>query len=95
MTVLLAALFATSQPALAATAPKPEMFDTVCSACHTVGGGVKVGPDLAGVAGRKSPADLDRWLKDPQAYKPGTIMPKLDMTDAQRAAFVKWLSTLK
>jgi cytochrome c2 len=79
-----------------ATGPaRPAMFDTVCAACHTVGQGQRVGPDLAGVGTRKSSADLDRWLKDPQGYKPGTIMPKIEMTDAQRAEFVAWLASLK
>jgi nitric oxide reductase subunit C len=65
-------------------------------ACHAVGGaGGQVGPALDGVGSRRPVADLDRWLRDPQAYKPGTIMPKVDMTDAQRAELVKWLSSLK
>lgn len=79
----------------AAPPPKPAMFDTICVACHTVGEGLKVGPDLAGVGTRRPADELDKWLKDPQAFKPGTIMPKIEMTDAQRAEFVKWLSSLK
>jgi mono/diheme cytochrome c family protein len=31
-----------------------KVFNTVCSACHTVGQGVRVGPDLAGVTKRRS-----------------------------------------
>ena len=84
-----------SMVAAAATA-RPAMFDTVCVACHAVGGaGGQVGPALDGVGSRRPAADIDRWLKDPPAYKPGTIMPKIDMTDAQRAELVKWLSSLK
>jgi nitric oxide reductase subunit C len=73
----------------------PAMFGTVCIACHSVGGqGGAVGPALDGVALRKTPEELDRWLADPAAFKPGTAMPKLPMDDATRAALVAWLSTL-
>ncbi len=80
----------------AGSVARPALFDTVCVACHAVGGsGGQVGPALDGVGTRRTATDLDKWLKDPQAYKPGTIMPKIEMTDAQRAEFVKWLASLK
>jgi len=48
-----------------AVAPNPssaqtpaEMFNNVCAACHSVGEGVKVGPDLEGVTERRS----EEWL---------------------------------
>jgi nitric oxide reductase subunit C len=89
-------LFLVTLTAQAGSTARPAMFDTVCVACHAVGGsGGQVGPALDGVGTRRTTADLDKWLKDPQAYKPGTIMPKVDMTDAQRAEMVKWLSSLK
>ena len=76
-------------------APPPLMFGTVCVACHSVGGkGGVVGPALDGVAHRKTPQELDRWLADPAAVKPGTAMPKLPIDDSTRAALVAWLSTL-
>jgi len=76
-------------------APPPPMFGTVCVACHSVGGkGGVVGPALDGVAHRKTPQELDRWLADPAAVKPGTAMPKLPIDDPTRAALVAWLSTL-
>ncbi len=77
-------------------APPPAIFGTVCVACHAVGGkGGAVGPALDGVAHRKTPQELDRWLADPAAVKPGTAMPKLPIDDPTRAALVAWLSTLK
>ena len=83
-------------PAQAGSTPRPALFDQVCVACHAVGGaGGQVGPALDGVGTRRPAADLDAWLRDPQGYKPGTIMPKVDMSDAQRAELVKWLGTLK
>jgi len=41
------------------------IFDRMCVACHTVGGGPRIGPDLAGVAARRDPAWLRHWMKDP------------------------------
>ena len=76
--------------------PRPDYFDSVCIACHSVGGeGGGVGPALDGVAGRIDPEALDRWLADPQAVKPGTAMPNLALPDETRAELVIWLSTLE
>jgi protein SCO1/2 len=42
------------------------MFESRCASCHTVGGGDAIGPDLAGVASRRDPAWLRRYLKEPE-----------------------------
>lgn len=39
--------------------------------------------------------NLKRWIKDPQAVKPGTQMPKVDLTDDQIDAIAKYLAGLK
>jgi nitrite reductase (NO-forming) len=41
-------------------------FESKCLACHTVGEGKKLGPDVAGVTKRRSQAWLARWLKEPE-----------------------------
>jgi nitrite reductase (NO-forming) len=41
-------------------------FESKCLACHTLGGGRKLGPDLAGVTRRRSESWLARWLKAPE-----------------------------
>ncbi len=41
-------------------------FETKCLACHTIGGGDKVGPDLHGVTKRRNDEWLVRWLKSPE-----------------------------
>jgi len=41
-------------------------FESKCLACHSIGGGRKLGPDLAGVTRRRSDAWLTRWLKEPE-----------------------------
>jgi len=51
--------------ALAATGA--EDFTRLCSACHTVGGGKRVGPDLQGVNDRRSADWLVKWIATPQA----------------------------
>ena len=51
--------------ALAATGA--ENFTRLCSACHTVGGGKRVGPDLQGVNDRRSADWLVKWIATPQA----------------------------
>jgi nitrite reductase (NO-forming) len=42
-------------------------FESKCLACHSIGGGDKLGPDVYGVTKRQSEAWLTRWLKSPDA----------------------------
>jgi protein SCO1/2 len=42
-----------------------RLFVSKCSACHTLGEGDKVGPDLAGIAKRRERAWLTRYIQDP------------------------------
>jgi protein SCO1/2 len=44
-----------------------RLFQSKCSACHTVGQGDKVGPDLAGVTARRDRAWLLRYIGEPDA----------------------------
>lgn len=43
----------------------PELFRTSCTACHTIGGGNGLGPDLFGVVERRDREWLVNWLKAP------------------------------
>ncbi|MFZ1396396.1 MAG: copper-containing nitrite reductase [Candidatus Promineifilaceae bacterium] len=43
------------------------VFETNCVACHSVGGGVRLGPDLAGVTARRDADWLSRWIAEPDA----------------------------
>lgn len=80
----------------ASTAPKPDYFTSVCSACHMVGGsGGTVGPALDGVGSRMSAEELHLWLADPGKVKPGTMMPNLNLPDETRTELVQWLVTLQ
>jgi nitrite reductase (NO-forming) len=60
-------------------------FESKCLACHTVGGGDKVGPDLAGVTKRRSDDWLARWLKEPE---------KMLEIDADAKAMLKQFNNL-
>ncbi len=74
----------------------PAQFDQICLACHAVGGkGGNVGPALDGVGSRRDAKYLNQWLRDPQSLKPGALMPKLPLSDADVEALVKYLSDLK
>jgi cytochrome c1 len=42
-----------------------------------------------------SAAELDRWLADPQALRPGTAMPNLALPDSTRNELVSWLVSLR
>lgn len=92
-------LASTRTPVVQASASEgtpPAYFQQVCVACHSVGGvGGSVGPALDGVGSRMTSAELDRWLADPPAVKPGTAMPNLNLPDATRAELVGWLSGLR
>jgi protein SCO1 len=41
------------------------LFKMHCAACHTVGHGDSVGPDLLGVTGRRDPVWLERFIRTP------------------------------
>jgi cytochrome c2 len=78
-----------------------------CAGCHTIPGvrGAKgnVGPPLAGigtrtyVAGmlRNTPANLVRWIRDPQAVVPGNAMPNMGVSEATARDIAAYLYTLR
>ncbi len=47
--------------------PGEQIFQTTCFACHTIGGGRLVGPDLAGVHDKRSQEWLERFVASSQA----------------------------
>jgi len=77
-----------------------------CIICHTMAGvsGGVAGPNLSHVGSRTTiaggilPADsagLARWLRNPMAEKPGSLMPTIDLTDDEIAALVAYLQSRK
>jgi cytochrome c oxidase subunit 2 len=85
-----------------------KIFQTMtCVNCHSIRGvsvAANAGPDLTHLADRRilgggvlpnTETNLFRWLKDPQAIKPGCLMPDLKLTDTQADALASYLETLK
>lgn len=69
-----------------------------CRACHRIvdpESGRERFPDLTRVGRKRDKAWLDRWLRDPQAVKPGTFMPTYPFSNEERTAIVEYLATLK
>jgi len=67
-----------------------------CTKCHTVNGeGGVLGPDLTFVGFRKSSDFLERWLINPQAWKPHVSMPNFYLREAVRKDIVAYLATLQ
>jgi nitric oxide reductase subunit C len=66
-----------------------------CRDCHPIDGeGAIKAPDLAGVTLRPDDpdrAELRRWLRDPDAVRPGTAMPNFRLSDTEIDAIVTFL----
>ncbi len=74
---------------------RPAVFGQMCVACHSLGGrGGNVGPALDGVADRQPDDFFPRWLRDPASVRPGTLMPRLPLSDTQIDELSTWLRTL-
>jgi cytochrome c oxidase subunit 2 len=80
--------------------------DMSCINCHSISGASTAAhpaPDLTHFADRDmmgggilstTDANLHAWLKDPQAIKPGCLMPNLKLTDDQLDGLVSYLRSL-
>ncbi len=74
-----------------------------CTGCHRIDGQGPPGPgpDLSHIGGTpydglaNTPEFLERWLADPPALKPGTLMPKLPLNQAERDSLVQFLEAHK
>ncbi|HXF78856.1 MAG TPA: multicopper oxidase domain-containing protein [Usitatibacter sp.] len=83
-------------------------FESKCLACHSIGGGDKVGPDLYQVTKRRDAAWIARWLKNPDPMvksdpvakqmldKYKIPMPNQNLSDTEIREYVeyfKWADT--
>lgn len=68
-----------------------------CSACHVLrGAGSAAGPDLTRVGARRDVTWLKRFVKDPNAVKPGSEMPPYgDLPEEELNALARYLASLK
>jgi cytochrome c oxidase subunit 2 len=90
-----------------ALAGRSFVVSETCLNCHEIrgtNGGVAAGPDLTHVASRRqlgagvlenTPQTLERWLANPQEYKPGCMMPNFTLNEAQLQQVTAYLESLR
>jgi len=85
-----------------------HVFETTsCINCHAVSGTAadgRFGPDLghfmsrgtiASGAAENTPANLRLWIQNPDAIKPGSLMPAMKLSDEDLDAVTAYLETLR
>lgn len=91
-----------------AAADGRRVFETqACMNCHTVRGTAatgRFGPDLTHLMSRSTIAagaalntkeNLHQWIKAPDSFKPGSLMPAMQLNDQQLDEITAYLETLK
>jgi cytochrome c oxidase subunit 2 len=88
-------------------AARSTFLSLSCVNCHTVSGtpaSGTFGPDLSHLMRRDTlgagaipnkPENLRAWVKDPQAIKPGNLMPNMQLDSRELNEVVTYLSSLK
>jgi mono/diheme cytochrome c family protein len=90
-----------------AAATGEEIFQNLCAACHTIGKGKLVGPDLAGITSRREESWLIRQIQEPdtliaekdpiamQLLKEAddVPMPRPDLSDEEVVAVIAYLKS--
>lgn len=97
-----------SEAQLAAVERGRQVFETrACFACHTIEGTAAqgtAGPNLTDIGARttiaagildNTPENLARWISDPQAIKPGSLMPRVGLTPDELQDVVAFLTSLR
>jgi cytochrome c oxidase subunit II len=81
--------------------------NTACLNCHTItgtNGNGRFGPDLshlmsrhtiASGAAENTPQNLRLWIQNPDAIKPGSLMPAMQLSDTDLDSLVRYLETLQ
>ena len=86
--------------------PGQYAFAYHCAACHTIGGGTKIGPDLAGVTSRRDRDWLQHFIRAPDAMNAAgdpiavalrneyreARMPNLDLSEGDTAAVIDYIA---
>src|SRR5262249_7037854 len=80
---------------------------TACVNCHTITGTIangRFGPDLSHLMSRSTIASgaaentaekLRLWIQNPDAIKPGSLMPAMKLSDADLDALMSYMETLR
>ena len=91
----------------AVIAGKQVFENTSCINCHAVSGTAangRFGPDLTHLMSRSSlgsgaaentPANLRLWIQNPDAFKPGSLMPAMKLSEADLDAVTAYLESLR
>lgn len=78
-----------------------------CGTCHSIpgveGADGTVGPPLDAVGRRtylagtllNTPDNMMKWIRDPQRFAPGTVMPNMGLSSAQARDVTAYLQTLQ
>jgi len=86
---------------------RKAFFANSCVNCHTIRGTSaqgKFGPDLTHLMNRETlgagavtntPDNLRLWVRDPQKFKVGCLMPNMQLTDQEVNQIAAYLQTLK
>ncbi len=105
--ILVVAFWLGSSPSVQGDEIGREIFENECTACHTIGKGKLVGPDLAGVTSRRDPDWLIRQIKEPDklieendpialkllAESDDVPMPPPELSDEQVLSVVAYLKS--
>lgn len=98
------------QPAITndAVSEGQRIFETTaCINCHTVSGTAangRFGPDLTHLMSRETiaagaapntPENLRLWIRNPNAIKPGSLMPAMELNEPELDALAAYLETLR
>ena len=80
---------------------------TACINCHAISGTAangRFGPDLTHLMSRDTIAsgaagntteNLRLWIQDPEAIKPGSLMPAMKLSDTELDALVRYMESLR
>jgi cytochrome c oxidase subunit II len=102
-----AASAASPSPSRSPTQGQRIFETTACINCHTVAGTVahgSFGPDLthlmsrdtiAAGAATNTPENLRQWILNPDAIKPGSLMPAMQLNDQELDSLTAYLETLR
>jgi protein SCO1 len=92
-----------------ASRPGQALYKRLCAGCHTVGRGDRVGPDLAGLAGRRDRAWLVSYISDPEKMRgrkdatalglaarfPAVRMPALGVSEVDAGDLLAYITHLE
>lgn len=94
---------ATSTPTDPGAVLGKQNFESKCLACHSIGQGKKLGPDLYGLTKKRSDEWLTKWLKNPEQMLKtdatakamlkeygGIPMPNQNLSDAEVSQYLKY-----